>query len=269
MVQTRSMTVEGKKVSVDKPIITSWVLHSVKQILGTGFVRNLIVKTFQPDIKNAKKMRTFDAFQQYETAPFDDKQQKIVTYCEKIIKLTKRVVFTATNIQQNSSDFETHYQSYIVDNKNKMVHIIDPAMNTSAKKGYGIYKPMVSTDIVIPFFTENGYNSNFVSMTNPAQTNKKDVFCQSWSLYILLELLENGIHTVDIPLTQLDKYELLLDFYKQVLTISDVVDELNNVFVNCIEENKWDIEENGGNVRNIIGTNASEFLCNMKAEDLL
>ena len=63
---------------------------------------------------------------------------------------------------------------------------------------------------------------------NPAQTLTEDVFCQSWTLYILLEVLAAGISNstlemdeilINIPKKQIDKYEILLNFYKQILVV--------------------------------------------------
>lgn len=265
----------------DKDIAISWAIHAMKDVIGRQIVRKNIITTFVPKIKNARQIRTFDAFQQYKTAPYDNKKTKILTYCANIIKLKSLVVFTASNIQENAEDMETHYQSYIVDNKNKILFAVDPAINPKTKTGFGIYKPMVTTDIIQPFFEKNGYRFQFVKLSNPAQTTKDDVFCQSWSLYILLALLDgqfDGVNnnnafskTITIPKSKIDKYAVLLDFYKKILGgVDGVADELNQTFVGYINDDDTivDIIENGGDVVQIIKMKASDIILGMTPSDM-
>ena len=59
-------------------------------------------------------------------------------------------------------------------------------------------------------------------MINPAQIAHDDVFCQSWSLFILNSLLENDAYKsareFKIPASQTDKYNMILKFYKRIFT---------------------------------------------------
>ena len=59
-------------------------------------------------------------------------------------------------------------------------------------------------------------------MINPAQIAHDDVFCQSWSLFILNSLLENDAYKsareFKIPASQMDKYDMILGFYKRIFT---------------------------------------------------
>jgi len=309
-------------MNTDRSIAISWAIHAMKDVIGRQIVRKNIITMFVPKIKNAKQIRTFDAFQQYKTAPYDNKKIKILTYCANIIKRKSVVVFTASNIQENAEDMETHYQSYIVDNKNKILFAIDPAINPKTKSGFGIYKPMVTTDIIQPFFEANKYRFQFVKLSNPAQTTKDDVFCQSWSLYILLALLDGPFRanrlfangepldghvvpnesvvpkgggerlnsgdaqriskefdggndafrkTVTIPKSKIDKYAVLLDFYKKILVgVDGVADELNQTFVGYINDDDTigDIIENGGDVVQIIQMKASDIILDMSPSDM-
>ena len=76
---------------------------------------------------------------------------------------------------------------------------------------------------------------------------KEDVFCQSWTLYILLEVLKKGVSNsssnsnsnsslemdeilINIPKKQIDKYEILLKFYKQILVVESISDKLNKTY---------------------------------------
>ena len=266
--------------SNDREIAISWALDAVKDVLGTQNTRNKIIKTFFPPIKNAKHMKTFDAFQQYECMPFNDKEKEILEYCEEIILLKNYVVFTATNIQENEDDQETHYQTYIVDNTNKILYAIDPAINPKKKYGYGIYKPMITYKTIQPFFEKNGYQFQYVKLMNPAQTLTEDVFCQSWTLYILLEVLKNGVSSssstlemdeilINIPKKQIDKYELLLNFYKQILVVESISDKLDKTYKSNVKKNKAFIKTHTTNFKNIALMSATDIILNMKPSDLM
>ena len=265
--------------SNDREIAISWALDAVKDVLGTQNTRNKIIKTFFPPIKNAKHLKTFDAFQQYECMPFNDKENEILEYCEEIILLKNYVVFTATNIQENEDDQETHYQTYIVDNTNKILYAIDPAINPKKKYGYGIYKPMITYKTIQPFFEKNGYQFQYVKLMNPAQTLTEDVFCQSWTLYILLEVLASGVSTrstlemddilINIPKKQIDKYELLLNFYKQILVVESISDKLDKTYKSNVKKNKAFIKTHTTNFKNIALLSATDIILNMKPSDLM
>lgn len=265
--------------SKDREIAISWALDAVKDVLGTQHTRNKIIKTFFPPIKNAQHMKTFDAFQQYECMPFNDKENEILDYCEEIIQLKNYVVFTATNIQENEDDQETHYQTYIVDNTNKILYAIDPAINPKKKYGYGIYKPMITYKTIQPFFEKNGYQFQYVKLMNPAQTLTEDVFCQSWTLYILLEVLASGVSTsstlemddilINIPKKQIDKYEILLNFYKQILVVESISDKLDKTYKSNVKKNKAFIKTHTNNFKNIALISATDIILNMKPSDLM
>ena len=278
--------------SNDREIAISWALDAVKDVLGTQNTRNKIIKTFFPPIKNAHHMKTFDAFQQYECMPFNDKENEILEYCEEIILLKNYVVFTATNIQENEDDQETHYQTYIVDNTNKILYAIDPAINPKKKYGYGIYKPMITYKTIQPFFEKNGYQFQYVKLMNPAQTLTEDVFCQSWTLYILLEVLASGVSTsstlgilrqsstasdrskmdeilINIPKKQIDKYEILLNFYKQILVVESISDKLDKTYKSNVKKNKAFIKTHTTNFKNIALMSATDIILNMKPSDLM
>ena len=261
---------EEKKRMEEKEIALSWALDAIKDVLGTQSIRNKIVNTFFPSSKNSRYMKTFDAFQQYSFPPFNEKEQEILQYCKEIMQLKNYVVFTATNIQEEENDNETHYQTYIVDNTNKQLYVIDPAIDPKKKKGYGIYKPMVTYNTIQPFFVKHGYQFQYIKLTNPAQVSTEDVFCQSWSLYILLEVLKKGISgdtVIDIPKKQIDKYELLLNFYKQILIIETISDKLNSTYCKNVKKNKSFIKKTA-NFKNVLEMNASDIILEMNATDL-
>jgi len=264
------------KESILRNIAISWVLHSMKEVLGMEEIRNIIIRHFIPKLKYIDKIRTFDAFQQYDKAPFDNKKKEIIEYCKKIIKWKNLGIFTATNIQINADDHETHYQCFIVDNKNKKVYSIDPAMDHTTETGYGIYDPTVSYEVIKPFFEKKGYTFQYIRLTNPAQINEEDVFCQSWSLYILINVLLQDTDTIDIPKQQIDKYVILLDFYKEILDLQDVCAELHHVYkynikthTDFIEKNaKKEIKKHGLTITDLLNIEPSKLIKSMTASEM-
>lgn len=219
----------------DKSTIVSWTLHALKIVLGDESIREEIITHYNPDLHkgNITKLKrignsnhkshvmTFNAFIEPGKTR-EDKIEKIRNYLEKIVEMSGTVVFTATNVQQDENDFETHFQSFIVDNDAKTVLMIDPAYNNKKKSGKGIYHAEIAREIVQPFFKthKDKYAVEFLKLTNPAQIAHDDVFCQSWSLFMLISLLENDAYKsatdFEIPVSQTDKYGMILGFYKRL-----------------------------------------------------
>ncbi len=228
----------------DKSTIVSWVLHALKIVLGDESIREEIIMHYNPDLHKGNLTRlkrindgsnhkhhviTFNAFIEPGKTR-EDKIDKIQDYLEKIVEMPGTVAFTATNVQQDENDFETHFQSFIVDNDAKRVTMIDPAYDKKKRSGKGIYHAEIAREIVKPFFKflnmdleeEDEYKVRFLKLTNPAQIAHDDVFCQSWSLFMLNSLLENDAYKTTqkfkIPESQTDKYNMILKFYKRIFT---------------------------------------------------
>lgn len=269
-IQTRTQTT--RKIAI------SWALEAIKNVLGYEDIRNIIIQKYFPHIENAVEMRTFDAFQQYQMPPFIDKALEITDYCEDIIEdenVKGIVVMTAANIQHSANDRYTHYQSFIINKDLKQVYAIDPA---SKEDGIGIYKAAISETVVLPIFRSHDYNCEFVSLTYPAQTNKKDVFCQTWTLIILIKILERiytnpskqlGIIDIPAPRPKINKYKILIDFYKEILTnIPEIKRELGIEYIMEINANIDNISD-FCTFKKILDIDVTELFMSMTAEDIV
>jgi hypothetical protein len=254
---------------VERSIAISWVLDAMKNVLGYEDVRKTIIQHYFPGIPNAAYIKTFDAIQQYKKKPFDNKEKEIEAYCREIVKLPNEVVFTATNIQRDADDMETHYQSYLVDNNKKKIYVIDPARKATRENGGVLYYAEVTEEVIKPLFTELGYKLQYIEFTNPPQIHETDVFCQSWSLFVLLQILDKGIQKIKIPKKQIDKYEVLLGFYKEILGIDDLPELLYDEYVNIIDENRKSIKKDGGVVENLLIFDPVDVIIDMKPTDML
>lgn len=192
-----------------------------KILLGDESIRRYIITKYYPKLPNsdAKNIRTFNAFIPTGKTR-QDKADEIIAYCKSMMKKKKVVVFTATNIQTDEFDNETHFQSYLLDNTKKKLLVIDPAYDRTKSDHMGIYYAEVTETVIAPFFTNQKYTVEYIDLNHPAQINDGDVFCQSWSLFILLEKLKDNEYlrdtTFQIPMKQIDKYDRLLSFYKQI-----------------------------------------------------
>jgi hypothetical protein len=254
-----------------RPDAISWLLHSLKILLGDEGIRRYIILHYYPKLKHdlVKDIRTFDAFVKKGTTR-EDKNNEIRKYLKYAIKLKKDiVVFTATNVQQHDKDIETHFQSFIIDNNKKNIYIIDPAFNKNGERFVGIYYAEVTHEVIKPFFEENGYEVNFVHLSKPAQTTTDDVFCQSWSLLILLNLLDNKNYEKNveftIPSKKIDKYNMLLEFYKTVFN------HMPDLRANLKEEYEGSINDSGFNKKErevLLTYDPFDLLISMKKTDI-
>jgi hypothetical protein len=238
----------------------SWTLHALKSLLGLKTVRNKIIKKFYPLIKNITKAETFDAFQSPEA---------LVSYCAEIMHYQPYVVFTASNQAEATAEPETHYQTFYLDNVTKYLYMIDPSRKNKAD---GIYTPFIARNTIQPFYEQQGYVCEFIEMTNPAQSSERDVFCQSWSLYILLNFLQDGLHAVPIPRKQLERYAVLLNFYQVIITdIPSLKKELIKEYVSELEANKNLILTDGteADYQYLLTMDPVSLLWQMQAADML
>jgi hypothetical protein len=258
-----------------KELSVSWLLHSIKILLGDEDIRRYIILQKFPNLKHKfkKDIRTFDPFVKKRKTR-QDKHNEIEKYLEHIITLTDIVVFTATNVQQNDKDNETHYQSFIVDNDNKIAYVIDPAFDKNDDKFIGIYYAEITHDVIKPFLESNGYTVKFIHLERPAQSTTNDVFCQSWSLLILLEILENNKYQDNnlefkIPKTKVARYKKILDFYKNIFeSMSELQANLQEEYNGSINDCNYDNCPTEEQKHKLLAINAYELLKSMKDSDM-
>jgi hypothetical protein len=279
-------------MSYKKSDAISWTLHALKIVIGDESIREEILMHYHPELHKGlltklrrinhgkQHIRTFNAFvkQTKNDTSFDDalekKKEDMRDYLSEIVKLDGTIVFTATNMQRDADDFETHFQTFIVDNDNKTVLAIDPAYNktvlrTNKKNNIlapmqGIYYAEVTHEVIKPFFEKEkpDYDFRIVPLSHPAQIAFDDVFCQSWSLFILDSLLSNRVAEFEIPDNQIDKYDMILRFYKRMFNdIPTLKEYLKN-------EYKGEIIDNYGKTSTLLKANPAKILMAMTKSDM-
>ena len=279
-------------MSYNKSDALSWTLHALKIVIGDESIREEILMHYHPELHKGhltklrkinhgkQHIRTFNAFvkQTKNDISFDDalekKKEDMRDYLSKIVKLDGTIVFTATNMQRDADDFETHFQTFIVDNDNKTVLAIDPAYNktvlrTNKKNNIlapmqGIYYAEVTHEVIKPFFENEkpDYDFRIVPLSHPAQIAFDDVFCKSWSLFILDSLLSNRVAEFEIPDNQIDKYDMILRFYKRAFNdIPTLKEYLKN-------EYEGEIIDNYGKTSPLLKANPAKILMAMTKSDM-
>ncbi len=201
-------------------IRNSWILFAIRDILEKTDVRNMILEREFND----NNIYFGDSFVgEYDYSILN----KYVDYC--INKINKNLIlFTISNsVRQcsNVEDCETHFQTVIIDKINKVIIFIDPSRK---QKGGGIYKTTASNMLIK--YMKNAYPSYKIKwnpVKTPCQTNYKDVFCQSWSLYLQMlfvqQILSSDFNYTSLtapilPVKLSDRYGVLLQFYRSIFS---------------------------------------------------
>lgn len=212
--------------------VGGWLLLALREAMGDPGVRNAILqKHMGTTVKRVVEFgRTFEA-------GFTLKQ--LESYLTTIVAPKKKVrylLFTAQNLPDKRSG-ETHYQTFILDYPQKSLWVMDPARTPTGK---GIYRPFIALDVVIPFFKEREWTTEFAPTSSACQKGVRDVFCQSWSLFLQIEFLkmlleEGSVHTLDIPSKKEERYLLLVQFLQKALAIPKVCDQVSASYTHLIQ----------------------------------
>jgi hypothetical protein len=235
-----------------------WSLEFMREVMGKSYVRNLILQHFVPGIKNLDHSETFDGFREADDPSlYKNKESQILAYCEKISTIQPYVVFTASNIlyddvdEHGNQDTQTHYQCFYVDNANKTLYVFDPARK--ADDSDGIYEPQIAIYTVNEFFKKKKkYKVFFARLSHPAQLFESDIFCQTWTLYLLIQFFKHDCKkgvVLPIPEKLVERYAIIIDFYHKILdAFPEVRKDLFNTYKEGlrVQENKDYILEHGG-----------------------
>lgn len=271
--------VKKERPLVPRNEVGSWIIYSIRRTIGEEDVRNLILKTVLPRDPNRVLGKTFVLF--YNTEKNLDEQiaayyTNVKVYLSEFIEKNKgkTLLFTIANAPSEGTP-ETHYQTVILRNTESPTAIfIDPARKSDGSNG--IYEPWAINNCVKPFLEENGFTTSWLPVSQAPQTSKMDVFCQSWSLYLLKEAVLHPGSTIIIPKGQQERYALLDNFWKEasqielfceVLTI-DRAAVLNTELKDILIEN----EHSTKNIQAILNYHKSfdpcTFIQSMKATDI-
>ena len=264
---TRTTRQQRQQEQLD-PNVLGWLLLALREAMGDPDVRNAIL---QHDLGTPKGVEFGQTFEYGFTL------KQLEKYLQAIVAKTglHYLLFTAQNLPDKES-LETHYQTYIVDYRKKKVWAIDPARTPTGK---GIYFPYISENVILPFFEERGWTTAFAPTSSACQKGKRDVFCQSWSLYLQIEfmkrLLSTGIvEELSIPGRKEERYPLLLAFFKNVLSIKQVCDQVTVSYQHLIRTHRdlvsgvQSAQEKKAIRQSYLGLDPCQLLLGMTVQDL-
>ena len=203
--------------------VVSWVIYSIREVMGLSAVRNAILRHYLrgDDVTLGK---TFGA---------EDRRASLLRYISTVTRPGRRryTIFTAINPPLEG---ETHYQSFIADHDTRILYMIDPSRTHRQRDG--IYTPFAARETIAPYFEARGWTTRFIRVTHACQTSPDDVFCQSWTLVLLIRVMQKLVEGDDdpiirIPSSQDQRYGMLLDFYKDCIrSVQMVCPTLQEIF---------------------------------------
>lgn len=199
------------------PQLDSWILVAIMNTMANGEARNKILRGFLKDdsiefgptfsIDNGDKLNEF--------------LDRLVRYMKEGIK--KTVAFTSNSFyglkDYPNENTETHYQSYVVDTGERTILMIDPSRKHTIT---GIYAPISSWYIACYLTNKIRCYPYWLKISNPCQVIYDDIYCQSWTLFLMFKYLKDKMNVnsiVDIPNDLYSKYKELLFFYKSALPL--------------------------------------------------
>jgi hypothetical protein len=96
---------------------------------------------------------------------------------------------------------ETHFQSYIYDPLDKKLYVLDPAKSFGEES-----QRQITNQVIVPYFLSkrNLTQQDIILVPNYCQVSNRDVFCQTWSLILLIQTInkkEGNTFISDLPKT--------------------------------------------------------------------
>lgn len=236
-IRTKKSPTSTKKSTAISPtmddVLSSWVLDALRKTYGYGDIRNKILEHFIKNNKIVAYGKTFGV---------ENTESQLKKYLAEITETKTNanyLLFTASNKPYLG---ETHYQTFVLDFITKQLWVIDPA---SVMGRSGIYASFVATETIIPFFKSLKWKTSFVQLTNPCQTTMDDIFCQTWSLYLQIQLTKQLIDNVKnvsvivVPKSLRSRYRNLNKFYKDTIGISGICKELKETYKETIKTSPY------------------------------
>jgi hypothetical protein len=270
-------------IIVPRAEVASWVINSIRNTLGEQDIRNDVISKLVELPANVVLGETLVLL--YKETGSKDKQvsnykAKVTKYINKITapkEADKIYLFTVANPPEGEDAPETHYQTIILNNVEKKVYYIDPAHTEKGEEG--IYAPHAVNNLIHPNLHAKGYSEEWLPVTHAAQTTEKDVFCQTWSLYLLVQgvqLLPG--QKITIPSRVKNRYQVLINFWKGIAATSEAFCEvlLSDFHHRVQNEIKAILEEsNNVNAANIpailahyMAVNPCEFIKTLTVKDI-
>jgi len=207
----------------DNEIINSWIIRALRTTIGFSDVRVEILKHYLQHRYHDKVEYCKDTFT--IGVPIEN----LCDYLDHVLNLInnskdKILLFTCNNNVgiTTEDNIETHYQTFVVYTKSKKIIMIDPSRE---RREIGIYSPHAAMFVFFYLSSRSkcDIKFNWLNLSSPCQIDYSkshdddDVFCQTWSLFLQLQVMLLDSDTIDIPNKLDEKYTILVDFYKEIM----------------------------------------------------
>ena len=178
--------------------IASWLTYSLRELMTYDDIRNSILR---------KYLVRLDLYHLGSTFSYLEKEdQPILEKYLETLPENKISLFTASNfvdplIKEEKEEPETHFQSYIYDPLDKKLYVLDPAKSFGEES-----QRQITNQIIVPYFLSkrNLTQQDIILVPNYCQVSNRDVFCQTWSLILLIQTInkkEGNTFISDLPKT--------------------------------------------------------------------
>jgi hypothetical protein len=240
---------------VTREVVVSWVLFAMTETLHKDNVRRLLLQQALQNVdRNIVYGPVFDVVEDNVAGPHVENVVEYVLVQALIQPQGTLVLFTASDLPSESG--ETHFQAFILDTTNEILWVLDPAR---APKGRMIYTSNI--EVYLENNLPQGYHKRNLPTSAACQTNERDVFCQSWSLWLQIQAVLRFGQRVVVPTDQRERYALLLSFFQQALMYPQVCNALKTEYLHVLEEYRESVLEG------VSRREQPRYIASMKAVD--
>ena len=213
-------------------VVKRWVFIGIKDFINNPATREVILKSQIAGDNIEYRNCILESNEENENMNKKERLQILDQFVEQIniIPKNKIILATATNFPEGG---ETHFQTFIIDQKNRIAYAIDPSREDD---GESLYEPIMVTDLKQKL-KKYGYTTvwaptpttgacqRYVSEKIMGEERRyKDVYCQSWSLLSQIDYANKYLagkpltkkYAMQLPADDESRWMYLLDFLKSV-----------------------------------------------------
>jgi hypothetical protein len=202
-----------------RELVVSWVLYAMRFVFNREDIRTRVLQNALADLPGLTYGPTW--------TPVDGAgEQALLAYVRsQAASATGPVLFTASNLPDPET-YETHYQTFILDPRSRLLWAIDPSRTAAGREG--VYAAPMAR--FLGDRLPRPYRLRYVPVSATCQTDENDVFCQTWSLWLQIQAVRALGERVAVPSSQQERYALLLTFYQDALRLPNVCEALTHQY---------------------------------------
>jgi hypothetical protein len=196
-----------------------WAKESMRILTNNKSIQEKILLHYFPKLTdNIKYMKSFD----------NNETDQIKSYCEEVIQNNNIFGIVIIVISE--------HQIILIQKTLQDVYIIDPTSMLNIKS---IHDISFLEKTILPIFTKNKYNYEYVKLTYPLQVYHKDYYSNTLLMILLVICLYQLYSTYTIDIIEIsdksnDKQKMITDFHKDILNITSIKKHLKDLFLEFI-----------------------------------